>query len=542
MTPQQMPPPAATERRQENLALSFQELLTVGERLRSHRQQVGDANAFREQTWEAVKIAQGDALKRGYNGDDIELALFAVVAYLDESILVLHAPVFADWARMPLQQQRYGHDIAGEVFFQNLQKILTRSETHELADLLEVYHLCLLLGFAGRYSVGGRGELASIMQATADKIRRIRSYAGLEDVPGKLGIISANDSLCIRLFWVVSTNTGVNPRVKAAFQPSHIVVPADSPVLITDTTRGYMTALNGLQLTIQGLVGKPLAPASAAPIDAAGTTATQARYQATQTFPVDQEAQVDKQILDLLQDPFTRIPKGAGNAGLNAAGRQFCAGSGFNKFPFNPKSPADATLPEANDIFRPKEGALWRFIDGTLKQYFTCTASGCTPIGNAPLTPTFVAFTNEAVRFSKALYGDAGTDPALKYTMTTRSDQVDTFTFTIDGNKSALKSGQSGNYTWSSSTNKFGIGIKIAGVGELPVPPYDGLWAPFRFFADADSNIPSGANYTFVFKPRVGQSARQLLEYQVLVDTHGAPAVFSKNFWQQLRCIPTVAK
>lgn len=177
MTPQAMPAPV-TDRREENLALAFQELLTVGERLRSHRQQVADANAFREQIWEAAKMAQADALKRGYNGDDIELALFAVIAFLDESILVLHAPVFADWARLPLQQQRYGHDIAGEVFFQNLQKILTRSETHELADLLEVYYLCLLLGFSGRYTVGGRGELTSIMQATADKIRRIRRSSG----------------------------------------------------------------------------------------------------------------------------------------------------------------------------------------------------------------------------------------------------------------------------------------------------------------------------------------------------------------------------
>jgi type VI secretion system protein ImpK len=178
MTPQQKPTPAATERRPENLALAFQELLTVGERLRSHRQQVADPNAFREQIWEAVKAAQSDALKRGYNGDDVELALFAVIAYMDESILVIHAPVFADWPRMPLQQQRYGHDIAGEVFFQNLQKILGRSENHDLADLLEVYYLCLLLGFAGRYSVGGRGELSAVMQATADKIRRIRKSSG----------------------------------------------------------------------------------------------------------------------------------------------------------------------------------------------------------------------------------------------------------------------------------------------------------------------------------------------------------------------------
>jgi len=43
--------------------------------------------------------------------------------------------------------------------------------------LLEVYYLCLLLGFAGRYSIGGRGELAAIMQTTADKIRRIRGGA-----------------------------------------------------------------------------------------------------------------------------------------------------------------------------------------------------------------------------------------------------------------------------------------------------------------------------------------------------------------------------
>ena len=112
---------------------------------------------------------------------------------------------------------------------------------------------------------------------------------------------------------------------------------------------------------------------------------------------------------------------------------------------------------------------------------------------------------SEAMRFSKALYGDAGTDPSLKYTLQPTSDQVDTFTFTIDGTKTALKSGQTGNYTWSSATNKFAVGLKLTGGnGELPVPPYEGLWAPFRFFADADSNIPSGASYIFVFKPRVG--------------------------------------
>jgi len=51
--------PQAAPRRVENLAFVFQELLTVGERLRSNRQQVADAPSFRAQIWGAVKQADG---------------------------------------------------------------------------------------------------------------------------------------------------------------------------------------------------------------------------------------------------------------------------------------------------------------------------------------------------------------------------------------------------------------------------------------------------------------------------------------------------
>ena len=168
-----MQPQAAT-RRVENLAFVFQELLTVGERLRSNRQQVADATSFRAQIWSAVKQADDEARRRGYSADDIELATFAAIAFLDESILNLRLPVFNDWPRQPLQEERYGHHVAGEIFFQNLQKILGRQDSHETADLLEVYQLCLLLGFAGRYSMGARGDLRAITMQTADKIQRIR--------------------------------------------------------------------------------------------------------------------------------------------------------------------------------------------------------------------------------------------------------------------------------------------------------------------------------------------------------------------------------
>lgn len=164
----------AEGRRGENLALAFQELLVVGERLRSNRQAVSDANSFRLQLREGLKRADGEARQQGYNADDIQLAIFAMVAFLDESILNLRSPIFSDWPRRPLQEEMFGHHIAGEIFFQNLQKIMGRNDSQDTADLLEMYQLCLLLGFAGRYSISGRGELAQIVSAVGDKIRRIR--------------------------------------------------------------------------------------------------------------------------------------------------------------------------------------------------------------------------------------------------------------------------------------------------------------------------------------------------------------------------------
>jgi type VI secretion system protein ImpK len=162
------------ERRAENLAYCFQEVLTVGERLRANRQHVNDAESFRHQVREAIKTSAEEARRRGYTGEDIQLATFAVVAFLDESILNMHNPVFADWPRRPLQEEYFGHHVAGEIFYQNLDKILQRNESQDMGDLLEVYQLCMLLGFAGKYSIGGRGELQSRIQMTGEKIARIR--------------------------------------------------------------------------------------------------------------------------------------------------------------------------------------------------------------------------------------------------------------------------------------------------------------------------------------------------------------------------------
>jgi type VI secretion system protein ImpK len=166
----------ALDRRVWNLALAFQEIFTAIVRLRYNRQAVPNSESFRAQMKQALRVAEQEARSRGVSADDAKQAIFAVVAFLDESVLSSNNPAFANWPRLPLQAELYGHQLAGELFFQELQKNLSRNDSVEAADLLEVYYLCLLLGFKGRYAAGG--DLHSIKAATHDKIQRVRGPAG----------------------------------------------------------------------------------------------------------------------------------------------------------------------------------------------------------------------------------------------------------------------------------------------------------------------------------------------------------------------------
>jgi len=161
--------------RAENLALIYQEVFTVIARLRAGRLRFDGIDVFRDRIRSALRSAEKDGLRRGYSQEDVRVATFAIVAFLDESVLNSRNPAFADWQGKPFQQEEFDTDEAGNIFFRNLTRLLGRSDSEPLADLLEVHQLALLLGFRGRYSASGTaGEIRSIMQSIDDKIRRIR--------------------------------------------------------------------------------------------------------------------------------------------------------------------------------------------------------------------------------------------------------------------------------------------------------------------------------------------------------------------------------
>jgi len=164
--------------RRGQLALALQEVLTATVRLRGNRQVAADADSFRDHVKQLLAGAERDASRIGYASDDVALALHAVIAFLDESVLNSTQPMFAAWPSRPLQEEVFGGHMGGEVFFQHLRQLLERQESEDVADVLEVFRLCLLLGFQGRYGTGDRGELRSISAAAEDKIRRVRGGFG----------------------------------------------------------------------------------------------------------------------------------------------------------------------------------------------------------------------------------------------------------------------------------------------------------------------------------------------------------------------------
>jgi type VI secretion system protein ImpK len=109
----------------------------------------------------ALQEVEREASLAGYGSSDIREAEFAVVAFLDETILSSKEPKAEEWRKRPLNIQLFGQAIAGDVFFDKLADIERRRDTQQIADLMEVYVLCLLLGFEGRFAPPLRGGSVS---------------------------------------------------------------------------------------------------------------------------------------------------------------------------------------------------------------------------------------------------------------------------------------------------------------------------------------------------------------------------------------------
>ena len=165
--------PAAV--RSDTLALLYQGILTGIVRIQSKRQPLGDPEIFRKRMKAALQDVDREGGLAGYGSAEIRDAEFAVVAFLDETILSSKEARAEEWRKKPLNIDLFGQAIAGDVFYDKLIEIERRRDSPQLADLLEVYLLCLLLGFEGRFAPPLRGEVYRITERLRGRIESIRA-------------------------------------------------------------------------------------------------------------------------------------------------------------------------------------------------------------------------------------------------------------------------------------------------------------------------------------------------------------------------------
>lgn len=153
------------------LALSFQELFTIIARVRAGRQEAPALDVFRRRLVEMLSAAKSDVERRGASKDESHKAVLAVVAAIDEAVLSSTNPGFRDWSRDTLQTSLFGSHIAGDTFFEHLRDLISADPSPRNSELLEVYQICLLLGYRGRY--GGReSEARSLITRIEERLQR----------------------------------------------------------------------------------------------------------------------------------------------------------------------------------------------------------------------------------------------------------------------------------------------------------------------------------------------------------------------------------
>lgn len=164
----------ATEVTPSSMALSdvFSELLILGSYLKDARD-LGNPDSLRARLEQMIQAAERRGVETGIPHDTLTVARYAVTAFLDEMILNSSWSFKDQWSSRPLVFQFFGEYVAGVEFFTRLETIRNGWPVH--IGLLEIYALCLILGFEGQYRIEGREKLKGL---TEDVVREIHAKRG----------------------------------------------------------------------------------------------------------------------------------------------------------------------------------------------------------------------------------------------------------------------------------------------------------------------------------------------------------------------------
>jgi type VI secretion system protein ImpK len=103
----------------------------------------------------------------GLSDEDTNEAKYAITAFTDEQIFRSAWPGRQQWMAQPLQLIYFNENTAGEGFFQHMAALQNQPSR---AHVLEIYYLCLCLGFQGQYAVRGGEGLGPIIDQLSTRL------------------------------------------------------------------------------------------------------------------------------------------------------------------------------------------------------------------------------------------------------------------------------------------------------------------------------------------------------------------------------------
>jgi type VI secretion system protein ImpK len=129
------------------------------------------SNDLRRQIDGLLKQLETRGEQVGYKERQIQAAKFSLAAFVDEMVLTAQFPLREQWEKHPLQLEYFGEHLAGVTFFNRLEELV--KDCANEADLVELFYLCLLLGFKGKYKIYYEQELKTVIDSVADHLRRV---------------------------------------------------------------------------------------------------------------------------------------------------------------------------------------------------------------------------------------------------------------------------------------------------------------------------------------------------------------------------------
>ncbi|MBW0147852.1 type IVB secretion system protein IcmH/DotU [Marinobacter arenosus] len=148
----------------------------------------GDVEGLYRQVVDEVTAVDRELIEQGYERPTVVAYRYVLCAFIDEAVLGTDWGAHSVWSQHSLLSRFHNETWGGEKVFAILGRM--EREPARYRDMLAFIHLCLSLGFEGRYKVmeNGRDEYEAIVQGLYEQLKNQRK----SDEPGPLSDALSN--------------------------------------------------------------------------------------------------------------------------------------------------------------------------------------------------------------------------------------------------------------------------------------------------------------------------------------------------------------